>query len=182
MKWTWNGWKKLPALLERFKYPVLILLLGVALLLWPSKKQTPNDPAAPESALPEATEDQGQRYREAMERELEGLLSQISGAGKVRVMLTLKTGAEQRYQVDRVQTENREGDRVSSSLEEKTVMADRGSAYNEPAVASRIYPVFQGALIVAEGGGDAEVRYQLSAAVAALLDLGADQITVLKMK
>lgn len=182
MKWTWNGWKKLPALLERFKYPALILLLGLALLLWPSRDREQTETAAQEPALPEAAEDQGQSYRESMERELEGLLSQISGAGKVRVMLTLKTGAETRYRVDRVQTEDREGDRVSSSIEEKTVMADRGSAYNEPAVASRIYPVFQGALIVAEGGGDAEVRYQLSAAVAALLGLGADQITVLKMK
>lgn len=182
MKWTWNGWKKLPALLERYKYPALILLLGTALLLWPSKHQDQKDSAAPEPVMPETSEDQGQSYRESMERELEGLLSQICGAGKVRVMLTLKTGAEERYQVDRVQTEDREGDRVSSSIEEKTVMVDRGSAYNEPAVASRIYPVFQGALIVAEGGADAGVRYQLSAAVAALLGLGADQITVLKMK
>ena len=61
-------------------------------------------------------------------------------------------------------------------------MIGRGSAYDEPAVVSTAYPVFQGALVVAEGGADPSVRYQLSAAVAALLGLGADQITVVKMK
>ena len=62
------------------------------------------------------------------------------------------------------------------------MILNRGSAYNEPAVVSRAYPVFQGALIVAEGGADAQVRFQLSAAVAGLLGLGTDQITVVKMK
>ena len=61
-------------------------------------------------------------------------------------------------------------------------MLEQGSAYNVPAIVSTEYPVFQGALVVAEGGADPAVRYQLSAAVAALLGLGADRITVLKMK
>ena len=61
-------------------------------------------------------------------------------------------------------------------------MIQCGSAYDEPAVVSTAYPVFQGAVIVADGGADPSIRYQLSSAVAALLGLGADQITVLKMK
>ena len=87
-----------------------------------------------------------------------------------------------RYQTDRREQTEQEGERSSREAEEKTVMQNRGSAYNEPAVVSTAYPVFQGALIVAEGGGDPEVRLRLSAAVSALLGLGADQITVVKMK
>ena len=62
------------------------------------------------------------------------------------------------------------------------MILSRGNAYDELAVVQTAYPVFQGALVVAEGGADPKVRLQLSAAVAALLDLGADQITVVKMK
>ena len=173
--------RKLPALLERYKYPALILLLGVFLVLWPSDRKEPESKSPPETTAPEtisAEED----YCAQMERELSGMLSQVEGAGKVQVMLTLKTGPASQYQTDRSLTASREGEKESQSSEERTVMIGRGSAYDEPAVVSTAYPVFQGALIVAEGGADPSVRYQLSAAVAALLGLGVDQITVVKMK
>jgi stage III sporulation protein AG len=97
-------------------------------------------------------------------------------------MLTLETGPASNFQTDRSESRSTESDRENRTTEEKTVMMDRGSAYDEPAVVSTAFPVFRGALIVAEGGDDPVIRYQLSAAVAALLDLGADQITVVKMK
>ena len=175
--------EKLPKLLDRYKYPLLILLLGVFLLLLPGKKQDGTGTAAPSDNSPETDiRDLGESYRKQTEEALASLLSQIEGAGRVRVMLTLKTGPADQYQTDRSGSGTEEGDRRSSSWEEKTVMRTQGSAYHEPAVVTTVYPVFQGALIVAEGGADPNVRYQLSAAVAALLDLGTDQITVVKMK
>ena len=180
LKWSLPG--KLPALLDRCKLPLMILLLGVGLMLWPSNEE-PSVSAEPTQALSALVpEDEGEAYRVKTERELESLLTQVDGAGKVRVMLTLRSGPSSNYLTDRTQTSASESERHSESVEEKTVILNRGSAYNEPAVVSRAYPVFQGALIVAEGGGDAQVRYQLSAAVAGLLGLGTDQITVVKMK
>lgn len=183
MKPEWKGLKRLPALLERFKYPLGVLLLGLALILLPVRggvgEATP-EPAPATSAPGESRN--AEDYRAAVERELESLLSQVDGAGRVRVMLTLKTGPAARYQSDRSVSESRDGERVSASTEEKTVMLERGSAYNEPAIVSTAYPEFQGALVVAEGGGDERVRLRLSGAVAALLGLGADQIIVVKMK
>ena len=175
--------ERLRAVLERYKYPLLILLLGVALLLLPNKSEKAESPE-PAPAQTEAVpgEDDGADYLARTERELEALLSQIDGAGRVRVMLTLRTGPAARYQTDRSESRTTDGDQTSSNLEEKTVMQDRGNAYNVPAIVSTEYPVFQGALIVAEGGADPTVRYQLSAAVAGLLGLGADRITVVKMK
>lgn len=174
---------KLPAGLERWKYPALILLLGVALVLWPVRSKGENAVQVRESEpSPEVSEEDAAAYRQRTERELESVLSQIEVAGRVRVMLTLRTGPETRYQTDRSVTERSEGDRTEWSSEEKTVILDRGSAYHEPAVVTTAYPAFQGALILAEGGGDPKLRLELSAAVAALLGLGADQITVLKMK
>ena len=172
---------KLPAWLERYKYPALILLLGVFLVLWPSGRKETAEPKMPEPAATENTRED-EDYCAKMEQQLAALLSQVDGAGRVKVMLTLKTWPSSQYQTDRSVSTSREGERESQSSEERTVMFGRGSAYDEPAVVSTAYPVFQGALIVAEGGADPSVRYQLSAAVAALLGLGADQITVVKMK
>ena len=182
MKLKLPGLEKLPELLDRYKYPILILLAGVALVLWPGRKTEGSALAASEPSAPATVSDEGQDYCRRMERELEALLSQVDGAGRVRVLLTLKTGPVSAYQTDRSRSERGEGESQSLSEEEKTVILSRGSAYDEPAVVSTAYPVFQGALIVAEGGADPAVRLQLSAAVAALLDLGADQITVVKMK
>ena len=181
MKLKLPGSDKLPVLLDRFKYPLAILLLGLVLLLWPSgkDKDRADDPAP---VTTEAVSDNGEDYCRTMERQLEALLCQVEGAGRVRVLLTLKTGPASSYQTDISRSQRREGEDENGSEEQKTVILSRGSAYDEPAVVSTAYPVFQGALIVAEGGADPSVRLQLSAAVAALLGLGADQITVVKMK
>lgn len=172
---------KLPALLERYKYPALILLLGLFLVSLPSNRVESEPQAPPQTEVAVQAPADGD-YRAEMERELESILSQVEGAGRVKVMLTVKTGPATRYQTDRSASASRDGERENQSSEERTVMIARGSAYDEPAVVSTAYPVFQGAVIVAEGGADPSVRYQLSAAVAALLGLGADQITVVKMK
>lgn len=187
MKLEWKLPAKLPAFLERYKYPILIVLLGVILMLWPSHEKQEEPYQEPQRSFETvqaepAAQDNGMEYCRRTEQKLEAALSQIHGAGRVRVMLTLKSGPAASYQTDKTRTETQEGERSSLSSEEKTVMVDRGSAYNEPAVVSTVYPVFQGALIVAEGGADETVRYQLCAAVSALLGLGTDQITVVKMK
>ena len=127
-------------------------------------------------------EEDPEAYARRMERQLEALLSQIDGAGSVQVMLSLKTGVRTEYQSDSVRTQRPEGEGTALSREEKTVMQSQGSAYNEAVVVTRAFPAFQGALIVAEGGGEDRVRLSICSAVSALLGLGADQITVLKMK
>ena len=172
---------KLPAFLERYKYPTLILLIGFVLGLLPSGQSEPTPQDQPQIVLT-SKETEKEDYCAKMERELAALLSQVDGAGRVKVMLTLKTGPASCFQTDRSVSSSRDGEKESQSIDERTVMIERGSAYDEPAVVSTAYPVFQGALIVAEGGSDPIVRYQLSTAVAALLGLGADQITVVKMK
>lgn len=75
--------------LGRFRYPILILLLGILLLALPGKTSR----AQPEA--PEQTESTGLTIQEAR---LESLLSQIQGAGQVRVLLSLQTGEQTQYQ------------------------------------------------------------------------------------
>lgn len=173
---------KLPLLLRRWRLPLLILLAGVALMLWPTGGEKQPEQAQPLPSAAEDSEDAAERYRAQTEQRLEELLSQVEGAGRVRVMLTLEAGPVTRYQTELSQSASSEGERRTESREEKTLILNRGSAYNEAAVVTTVYPSFQGALVVAEGGGDPRVCYQLTAAVSALLQLGTDQITVVKMK
>ena len=166
------------AVLQRYKYPALIFALGLALLLWPSGRRSGGEQ---KTAAPEA-EPLVVDYCAQTEQRLEKILSRIEGAGQVRVMLTLRSGEAVQYQTDFESSSQTEGEKSSQSSVQKTVILTKDGSYNEPAVVKTEYPRFQGALIVSQGGDIAAVRYQLSSAVASLLGLGTDQITVVKMK
>ena len=169
-------------MLLKYKYPFLILVLGLVLALWPAReKKTAAAQPTPTEEQAEQTPD-WQRYREQTEAQLASILSGVEGAGRVRVMLTLRSGPAVRYQTDAKTETITDGEKNSSASEYKTVILSRGGSYNEAAVVKTDYPVFQGALILCEGGDNAAVRLALSTAVAALLGLGTDQITVVKMK
>lgn len=150
--------------LKRYKYALLVLLLGMALLLIPKEKEEVQTPAVQEQ----------EDYATQMELRLTDILSNIEGVGKVEVALTLERGSYTHYHQDLQQSENAE--------EWKTVILSEGSAYDKAAVTTVDYPRFQGALIVCQGGGNATVQLRLVEAVAALTGLRSDKITVVKMK
>ena len=166
--------------LQKYKYAVLILLLGIGLLLLPgshseSKEQT-------ESIDPSINVADTLDYETMMEEKIATALSEIQGVGKVKVLLTLKQGEEYHYLTDPEQRSEAKDSGTLSDRSEKTVILSRGSSYDEAIVTRRDYPVFQGALIVCEGGGDAQIKLQLIQAVSALTNLGSQNITILKMK
>lgn len=165
--------KKILAGLKKYKYAVLVLLLGVALMLLPfgKKEEAPEAEAQEDTLTDEA-------YAQTLEQRLEDMLCQVSGAGQVRVMLTLQTGSRTEYQTD-TQISDSE---TQSQEERKTVILSEGSAYDKAAVSAVQYPRFQGALILCQGADQSTVRLSLVNAVAALTGLSSGQITVIKMK
>ena len=181
MKWDlqWTG--KAASFFKAWRWPILVLLVGICLMLLPDGHTPEPSSAAPTAPAPE-TQPAEAAYCAAMEERLEKILSQIEGAGTVRVMLTLKSGSVTRYQTDNRTQQRTEGENTYTESERKTVLIARGSSYNEAAVTGTDCPSFRGALIVSPGAEDAAVRYRLLSAAAALLGLGADEITVVKMK
>lgn len=150
--------------LKKYKYALLVLLLGMALLLIPKQKEEPQAP------IVQPKED----YAARTEQRLTEILSRIEGVGKVEVALTLARDSYTHYHQD-VQRSGEDENR-------KTVILSEGTAYDKAAVTTVDYPRFQGALIVCQGGGNAAVQLRLVEAVAALTGLGSDKITVVKMK
>ena len=75
-----------------------------------------------------------------------------------------------------------EGKVGENSHETSTVLVNQGSGVQEAVKVQELGPSYQGALVVAQGAEDPEVRLALSQAVSALTGLGADKITICKGK
>lgn len=167
--------------LGKFKYPLMILLLGVLLLAIPARKDATPTANPEKETLSEPSQDEPDELG-AMEEKLSSLLSQMEGAGRVRVMLRYATGSRVIYQTDSNQEVSSDTDSKQTKTEIQTVMASGSGGQDSPVATQTILPTFQGALIVAEGAGNSEVKLNLVNAVSSLTGLGADKITVIKMK
>lgn len=166
-----QGKEKLNAL-GRYRYVLLVVAAGLILLLLPDGKDTADTAAA---VARTAEEDFSV---EALEEKLEETLRQIDGAGTVSVMLTVQSGMKRVLAQDK--SGQQDGEQVSQKCE--TVVISTGSGTQETVLIQQVYPRFQGALIVAEGGGDPAVKLKLTEAVAAVTGLGADKISICKGK
>ena len=164
-------WKRpeLPAqwrrIWERYRYVLLVILAGVVLLLLPEGGET-----APEQNANAVHT--GEFDVEEMERKLEHALSRISGAGEVTVVLTLTEGSRRILAQD---TQISQKEQMRS-----TVIVSQGSGMEQPIVLQRVFPVYQGALVVCDGGADPKVKLQVLSAVQVLTGLGSDKISICK--
>lgn len=161
------GRGELKEFLKKNRYVLLVLLCGLVLLCWPQgKQQTQQD-------IPQQTE-----QTESLEQRLEKILSQVSGAGTVRVLLTQAESGETIYQTDDTESTQENG----SSLRRETVLVSDGSRQQAGLVRQTQAPVYRGAVVVCQGGDTAPVRLAIVEAVAGVTGLPSNRITVLKMK
>ena len=159
-------------LLRKYRIPLLVFLLGVALALVPGRtKKTETQQLTTETA--DTAFDLS-----AVQKQMEALLSAIDGAGRVRLMLTLSSGERVVYQTDS-RTATASG---STTQETETVFRQSGGSEKEPAVQSVIYPQYQGAVVICDGAERASVRLAVIQAVSSLTGLGSNKIAVVKMK
>ena len=162
-------WQKLPALLAKYKYAVFVLVIGLALMALPVSNKT-QQTAAQDPTAPAQTADPAQ--------ELAAILTQIQGVGKVQVLLTVKAGQSTVYQTDEDITTSETG----STVRKETVIITDSDRDQQPLVVQTLPPQYLGAVIVCQGAGNAAVRLAVVEAVCNATGLGADKISVLKMK
>lgn len=152
-------------LVRKYRYVLLVVLAGLFLMALPDGK---NAKAAPE---PTAAETEPQQN---LQTDLEEILSQIQGAGRVRVLLTQREGEQTVYQTDE--------DSTSSGVRSDTVLLN-GSDRSETGLVQQVNPpTYLGAVIVCQGADSASVRLAIVSAVGSVTGLSTDKITVLKMK
>ena len=163
-KWT----QKIPALMKKYRYSIIAIFAGLAILLIPGRK----------AAVEEITVLTEETVQKDMAQELSAILSKIEGVGKVEVMLTIRSGETTYYQRDEDISTN--GD--SSTLRQETIILTDADRNEHPLITQVVPPQYLGAVIVCQGADQPSVKWAIVEAVSKATGLGADQISVLKMK
>lgn len=161
--------RRAAALVKKYRAACIVFLVGLALALLPVKK---SDAAAVQPSARQTFDP------ESAQAQMEAILSQIDGAGRVRLLLTLRTGEQTVYQTDTRAVTNQNG----TTQECETVFQQTGSAQKSPVVQRIVYPEYQGALVLCEGADRAGVRLAVIEAVSSLTGLGSNKIAVVKLK
>lgn len=161
---------KLQGIVKKYKYALLVLVIGLALLMLPGKS-TENEQAASQS--------EQKTHGQVLDTDaLTEILQSIQGAGKVQVLLSIASGEETLYQADSDISNSGDG---SSTKTQTVILTD--SQRNEYGLISQINPpIYQGAIVVCQGADSASVRLAITQAVAKITGLKTDAICVLKMK
>lgn len=155
--------EEIRAFFKKSRAAALVLLCGIVLMCLPSgKKDT-------QAAQPAETV-----HEQTMEEALEEILSQVAGAGSVRVLLSGQTSETTHFQTDDTQD--------GESLRRETVLTTGDNRVQTALVRQTEAPTYRGAVIVCQGADSPAVRLAIVEAVAAATGLTTNRITVLKMK
>lgn len=160
---------KMKEFLKKYRFVVLILVIGIVLMVLPTNKRDTETPI---------TQSDPSTMFEDPSRELAQILSQIQGAGEVRILLTKGSGERTVYQTDEEQESSDQG----QSLRVETVIVTDGDRAQKGLVQQILAPEYRGAIVVCQGADNAAVRLAVIEAVADATGLGTDRISVLKMQ
>ncbi|NLN64060.1 MAG: stage III sporulation protein AG [Clostridiaceae bacterium] len=170
---------------------VIILILGVIIIIVASsfftedeKEDKPQETIAITSKLPvdELLE---------FERRLEQILSEIEGAGQVKVMITRVSDGEVVHAYNQIEESSLQEEQNETGVLKKTdeirkerelVFMDAESGKRIPVVTKTYHPEIMGVVVVADGAGSNLIRQNITDAVEALLGIPVHRIRVLKRK
>ena len=124
-----------------------------------------------------------------MVAELEEILSNISGVGKVKVMITysetnkvIPVYNEESSQQDTEETDSEGGTRkITQTDTKKEVIYEENGGEKTLVTQSVISPTVEGAIITAEGAGDVTIKTNIIQAVSAVTGLSTHKIQVFEM-
>lgn len=157
--------EKWGAMLQRtgkYRYVLLVFLLGLVLMLLPTKSEESRPPS---QATPEIEEEPGGFSVEREEKHLSAILSEIRGAGDCQVLLAVESTEETQLASD----------------DGETVVLSGGNGRENTVTIRSLYPEYLGAVIVSSGANDPNVRYELLSAVMTYTGLRSDEISISAM-
>ncbi len=130
-------------------------------------------------------------YVSYWEDKLEDSLSYVEGAGKVKVLITLKESEEKIVEKDgpeefsdTVENDAAGGNRTTgeSRVERTTIYTIDEKGNSVPYVVKTIPPMVEGVVVIAQGADQLVVRQNIIEAIQVLFDIDMNKITVVKMK
>lgn len=151
--------------LGKYRYLLLVVLLGLGLMLIPTGSE--------KAAAVNPTENTAVDETSQLTKDLEEILSAIRGAGRVRVLLTVEKGEQIIYQTD--------GSTAESGSKHDTVVITDENRTQTGLVQQSIPPTYRGAIVVCQGADSPAVCLAVKEAVSKVTGLDTSQISVLKM-
>ena len=121
-----------------------------------------------------------------VKKQVESILSKISGAGKVEVMITYMSGSEIVPAYDSKKSDNGTDEKDNTGLSrsikqnntEDSVAYEEAQGIKKPVILKEILPKVKGVVVISDGASDAVVREKLTSAVKVLMDVPANRIQV----
>lgn len=188
LKEMFKGKKKTENLLVLL---VLLIIVVIAInYIWNSDEKKENN-VKQESRSNEIKQVSTENIKDKTEEKLENILSKISGVGKVRVMITYSVSSSVTPVYDETSkvsntTENDDsgGTRTITQTEngKQIVYKENSDGSKEPITKNTESPKMEGAIIVAEGAENIEVKTNIIEAVEAATGLATHKIQVFKME
>lgn len=173
------------------------IILALVLVLLAIRLYFPAAPTTPDAQLVDAGENAKtgqsvstiaaiQQYQASLEKQLGIVLSEIKGAGKVTVMLTLASTNDILAATNLVETTRTSEEKDSTGTSKVTVEESHSS---QPVIArisggdtivklKEILPEVSGVVVIATGANDARLQATLSQAVQTILSLPAHRVRV----
>ncbi len=129
----------------------------------------------------ENTEIYSSQYIKKTQKELEELLENVSGAGEVKVMITLENCYENVFATSYSDKTDNKTDSQKSESEQEYIIVKKGSN-NEDCLVIKVYePTIKGVAVIAQGAGNTQVKNAITQTVCALFDISTAKVSVEKM-
>lgn len=116
-------------------------------------------------------------YTIQLEKKLTDIISNISGVGECKVMITLENSSENVYATD---SEYKNNDDTVNQKDEYVIYDSKNG--ETPVLIKEYLPQVMGVTVVCSGGDNIEIREKIIDAVTALFNISANRVSVSKIK
>lgn len=168
---------------------IIILIVTVLIInsMWSDdEKESSNNTVDTSKVLAQTT---SSKQQDDLEDELEDILSTINGVGKVKVLIKYSESstvvAMYNETVSESTTKESDGDGSSKDVKEteskKEIVYTDEDGNSKPITEKVIMPVIEGAIVTAQGAGNANVKASIVSAVEAVTGLAVHKIQVFEM-
>ena len=162
--------------IKHFEVIVAVLFCAILLVIYISGFSSSEKTQADTTSL--TTE----QYATFLENKLSSVLSNVQGAGKVSVMVTLECGIEYIYATENEEVTNTTtsgGSTTTKTTTTENIVLVNASGKNNPVVLKENLPKVSGVIVVAYGASNISIRVELMNAVTSLLGVAPENVQIL---
>lgn len=184
---TGNNKKKIESL--AFFLIVLIVVLVSINLIWGEEEKKQIDTGNKKLAVQDENKNETLNTQDALSQQLENILQQINGVGKVKVLITYSQTSQTipLYNEDTSQKDTEEEDKTGGKRKVTEIDTKKEIIYQEtngsktPITQSILSPQVEGAIVTAQGATNTSIKANIIQAVEAVTGLASHKIQVFAM-